>query len=167
MPLRDMSFTSRDTAAAADILNRMIKRQRLHDLPDHCREYGCSRLHARYKCRHGTRTIWWMPLLPPVHRSSIWISLKHWMIKHLSGFIQCRWINSWEVLYIDRIYDTYIDEEELQACDMTVTRIADSLEPRRILSTGVYPGRWQYTWKRIPKRKIRIVQALLWSHNVS
>ena len=27
--------------------------------------------------------------------------------------------------YIDRIYDTYIDEEELQACDVTVKKIAD------------------------------------------
>ncbi len=33
-------------------------------------------------------------------------------------------------LYIDRIYDTYIDEEQLQDCDHTILRIADSLEPR-------------------------------------
>ena len=33
-------------------------------------------------------------------------------------------------LYIDRIYDTYIDEEELQACDATIFEIAESLEPR-------------------------------------
>jgi deoxyhypusine synthase len=32
--------------------------------------------------------------------------------------------------YIDRIYDTYIDEEELQACDKAICDIADSLEPR-------------------------------------
>jgi deoxyhypusine synthase len=32
--------------------------------------------------------------------------------------------------YIDRIYDTYIDEEELQHCDGTVKEIADGLEPR-------------------------------------
>ena len=31
---------------------------------------------------------------------------------------------------IDRIYDTYIDENELRDCDMTITKIADSLEPR-------------------------------------
>ncbi len=31
---------------------------------------------------------------------------------------------------IDRIYDTYIDEEQLRECDMTVARIADSLTPR-------------------------------------
>ena len=33
-------------------------------------------------------------------------------------------------LYIDRIYDTYIDEKQLQACDSTVTKIADALPPR-------------------------------------
>ncbi|HAQ34025.1 MAG: deoxyhypusine synthase [Maricaulis sp.] len=32
-------------------------------------------------------------------------------------------------LYIDRIYDTYIDEEELQACDHATLEIADLLEP--------------------------------------
>jgi len=33
-------------------------------------------------------------------------------------------------LYIDRIYDTYIDEEQLQETDHTIGKIADSLEPR-------------------------------------
>jgi deoxyhypusine synthase len=32
-------------------------------------------------------------------------------------------------LYIDRIYDTFIDEEELQTCDKTIKEIADSLPP--------------------------------------
>jgi deoxyhypusine synthase len=32
-------------------------------------------------------------------------------------------------LYIDRIYDTFIDEEELQNCDKTIKEIADSLPP--------------------------------------
>jgi deoxyhypusine synthase len=31
---------------------------------------------------------------------------------------------------IDRIYDTYIDEDELRVCDMTIAKIADSLDPR-------------------------------------
>jgi deoxyhypusine synthase len=30
---------------------------------------------------------------------------------------------------IDRIYDTYIDEEHLRICDMTISEIAESLEP--------------------------------------
>ena len=32
--------------------------------------------------------------------------------------------------YIDRIYDTYIDEEELQACDQTICDVANSLKPK-------------------------------------
>lgn len=38
--------------------------------------------------------------------------------------------NELRELMIDRIYDTFIDEEELRDCDMTVGRIADSLEPK-------------------------------------
>jgi deoxyhypusine synthase len=37
--------------------------------------------------------------------------------------------------YIDRIYDTYIDEEELQACDRAIKEIADSL------GSGVFSSR--------------------------
>lgn len=33
-------------------------------------------------------------------------------------------------MMIDRIYDTYIDEEDLRVCDMTVAEIANSLPPR-------------------------------------
>jgi len=33
-------------------------------------------------------------------------------------------------LYIDRIYDTFIDEEQLQICDNTTKQIADSLDKR-------------------------------------
>ena len=36
--------------------------------------------------------------------------------------------------YIDRIYDTYIDEDELQVCDKKICEIADSLEPRSYTS---------------------------------
>jgi deoxyhypusine synthase len=33
-------------------------------------------------------------------------------------------------LHIDRIYDTYIDEDDLRVCDETCAKILDSLEPR-------------------------------------
>jgi len=33
-------------------------------------------------------------------------------------------------LHIDRIYDTFIDEDDLRVCDMTVAKIASELEPR-------------------------------------
>ncbi|MFN4227672.1 MAG: 1,9-bis(guanidino)-5-aza-nonane synthase [Candidatus Ratteibacteria bacterium] len=44
-----------------------------------------------------------------------------------SPFVDDRELNK---LHIDRIYDTYIDEDELRICDMTVAEIADKLEPR-------------------------------------
>jgi deoxyhypusine synthase len=47
-------------------------------------------------------------------------------------------------LYIDRIYDTYIDEEQLQDCDHTISQIADSLEPRPYSSRAFIRemGKW-------------------------
>ena len=52
--------------------------------------------------------------------------------------------NSLRELYIDRIYDTYIDEEELQACDHTIKLIADGLERRPYSSREFIweMGRW-------------------------
>jgi deoxyhypusine synthase len=47
-------------------------------------------------------------------------------------------------LYIDRIYDTYIDEEQLQHCDGAIREIADALEPSPYSSRGFIAemGRW-------------------------
>ncbi|MCK5741162.1 MAG: deoxyhypusine synthase [Chlorobi bacterium] len=38
--------------------------------------------------------------------------------------------NALREMSIDRIYDTYIDEDDLRVCDMTVAEIANSLPPR-------------------------------------
>ncbi|RME42887.1 MAG: deoxyhypusine synthase, partial [Chloroflexi bacterium] len=47
-------------------------------------------------------------------------------------------------LHIDRIYDTFIDEDELRVCDATVAEIADALEPRPYSSREFLRemGRW-------------------------
>ena len=52
--------------------------------------------------------------------------------------------NDLRALYIDRIYDTYIDEEELQHCDETIKKIADGLDPRPYSSREFIQemGRW-------------------------
>ncbi len=52
--------------------------------------------------------------------------------------------NKLRELYIDRIYDTYIDEEELQSCDEAIKTIADSLEKRPYSSREFIweMGRW-------------------------
>jgi len=46
---------------------------------------------------------------------------------HYRGFINAD-DNKLRELMIDRIYDTFIDEEELRECDMTITKIADSMK---------------------------------------
>lgn len=47
-------------------------------------------------------------------------------------YIGTQWINDNELrdLMIDRIYDTYIDEEDLRICDETIGKICDTLEKR-------------------------------------
>jgi deoxyhypusine synthase len=47
-------------------------------------------------------------------------------------------------MFIDRIYDTYIDENELQHCDAQIKGIADALEPGVYSSRGFIRemGRW-------------------------
>ena len=42
-------------------------------------------------------------------------------------------------LAIDRIYDTYIDEEELRVCDMTIADIAATLPARPHSSRSFCP----------------------------
>jgi len=55
-------------------------------------------------------------------------------------------------LYIDRIYDTYIDEQDLQACDQAICDIADSLEARPYSSREFIRemGRWLTTHGKKP-----------------
>jgi deoxyhypusine synthase len=52
--------------------------------------------------------------------------------------------NELRELMIDRIYDTYIDEEDLRVCDMTCAEIANSLDPRPYSSREfIYEmGKW-------------------------
>jgi deoxyhypusine synthase len=48
---------------------------------------------------------------------------------HYQGFVNVD-DNDLRKLMIDRIYDTFIDEEDLRICDITTKKIADSLEPK-------------------------------------
>jgi len=53
---------------------------------------------------------------------------------HYRGFANAD-DNQLRELMIDRIYDTFIDEEDLRICDMTTKKIADSMKP------GAYSSR--------------------------
>lgn len=59
--------------------------------------------------------------------------------KHYKG---TKWVDDNEMreLHIDRIYDTFIDEDELRICDETTAKIFDSMKP------GAYSSR-EFLWE--------------------
>jgi len=67
-------------------------------------------------------------------------------------------------LHIDRIYDTYINEDELRECDLTVAKIADSLQERAYSSREFIKEMGAYLEKRYPKVNSVILEA--YRHNV-
>ena len=67
-------------------------------------------------------------------------------------------------LHIDRIYDTYIDEDELRICDMTVGQICDSLEKRPYSSREFIWEMGKYLDKNGKNRESVVLAA--YEHNV-
>jgi len=61
--------------------------------------------------------------------------------------------------YIDRIYDTYIDEGELQSCDRAVKEVADSLPPGAYSSRGFIREMGRYLSTGRAKKKGSLVQT--------
>jgi deoxyhypusine synthase len=60
--------------------------------------------------------------------------------------------------YIDRIYDTYIDEEELQECDKKICEIADGLEARSYTSREFIYEMGKYL-KKNSKKKDSLIET--------
>ena len=60
--------------------------------------------------------------------------------------------------YIDRIYDTFIDEEQLQECDRAITKIADSLEMRPYSSREFISEMGRFLKNGGAKKKESLVQ---------
>src|SRR5690606_1636036 len=125
--MRKMSFSSRDTARAADIFDMAL------------REKGCSTWlilagsTSAGGCMHVYRD------MVKFGRSRALVATGASIVD--MHFLEARGCKHYQpaggvddnVLrdnYLDRIYDTYSDEEELQACAHTVLEIANSLEPR-------------------------------------
>ncbi len=61
--------------------------------------------------------------------------------------------------YVDRIYDTYIDEISLQKCDHAVKIIADSLEPRPYSSREFIKEMGRYLTKHAVKKNSLVEMA--------
>jgi deoxyhypusine synthase len=62
-------------------------------------------------------------------------------------------------LHIDRIYDTYINEDELRKCDLTVAKIADSLQKRSYSSREFIKEMGAYLEKHYPTVNSVILEA--------
>lgn len=72
--------------------------------------------------------------------------------------------NTLRSLYIDRIYDTYIDEEQLQDCDHTIFEIAETLEPRGYSSREFIKAMGKYLSEKGKKENSLV--KLAYEHDV-
>jgi len=125
--MRDMSFSSRDTAAAADILLRMIKDEECSNiltLAGSTSAAGCMQVYVEMVKNNMIDAI--------VATGASIIDMDFFEalgFKHYKGtpFIDDSMLRK---NYIDRIYDTFIDEEDLQKCDHAIKIVTDSLEHR-------------------------------------
>ncbi len=122
--MRDMSFTSRDTAAAADIFTRMLRDKGctiVLSLAGSTSAGGCMQIYAdmvRYNM---------VDVVVATGASIVDMDFFEALgFKHYKGSPAAD-DRKLRELYIDRIYDTLIDEEQLQVCDMTIKKIADNL----------------------------------------
>jgi deoxyhypusine synthase len=150
-----MSFTSRDTARAAEILNRMIKDKdctTMLTLAGSTSAGGCMQVYVDMVKNNMIDAI--------VATGASIVDMDFFEalgFKHYKGtpYVDD---NKLRELYIDRIYDTYIDEEQLQACDKTVKEIADKLEPRPYSSREFIKEMGKYLVKN-SKKKDSLIQA--------
>ncbi len=125
--MKKMSFTSRDTARAADILMKMIENKECTNiltLAGSTSAGGCMQVYVEMVRSKM------MDVVVATGASIIDMDFFEALgFKHYVGRTDVQ-DTQLRKLYIDRIYDTFIDEEELQHCDMTIKKVADALEPR-------------------------------------
>ncbi len=153
--MRKMSFTSRETASAADILQRMLKDKDCSvflTLAGSTSAGGCMQVYVDMVKSNMIDAI--VATGASIVDMDFFEALGY---KHYRGtpYIDDKMLRD---NYIDRIYDTYIDEEELQHCDGTVKIIADSLEPRPYSSREFIREMGRYLVKHSVK-KDSLVQA--------
>ncbi|MBU1375298.1 MAG: deoxyhypusine synthase [Alphaproteobacteria bacterium] len=139
--MRKMSFTSRDTARAADIWSMSLADPDCSTwltLAGSTSAAGCMHIY-RDMVSHGM-----IDVIVATGASIVdmdffeALGFKHYQADSTVDDRELR------EMYIDRIYDTYIDEEELQNCDGTIYEICEQLEPRPYSSREfIYEmGKW-------------------------
>lgn len=153
--MKDMSFTSRDTARAAELLNKMINDKDctiILCIAGSTSAAGCMQIYVDMVKNKMVDAI--------VATGASIVDMDFFEalgFKHYKGspFVDDKKLRE---LYIDRIYDTFIDEEELQECDKTIKKIADSLEPRPYSSREFIKEMGKYLTHHA-KKKDSLVQA--------
>ena len=129
--MEKMSFVSRETANAANIYNEMLKDKDCTiflTLAGSTSAAGCMNIYKDLVKYNMVDAI--------VATGASIIDMDFFEalgFKHYQGS-QFQDDTELRKNYIDRIYDTYIDEDELQECDKKICEIADKLEPRSYTS---------------------------------
>ena len=153
--MKKMSFTSRDTARAAEIYNDMIKDKNCSiflTIAGSTSAAGCMNLYSDLIKYNMVDAI--------VATGASIIDMDFFEalgFKHYQG----NQFQDDKVLrenYIDRIYDTYIDEEELQICDKTICDIANSLPPKTYTSREFIKEIGKYL-KKNGKKKNSLIEV--------
>jgi deoxyhypusine synthase len=156
-----MSFTSRDTANAAKIYNEMLADKDCAiflTIAGSTSAAGCMNLYSDLIKYNMVDAI--------VATGASIIDMDFFEalgFKHYQGS-QFQDDTVLRDNYIDRIYDTYINEEELQACDRTICDIANTLEPRAYTSREFIKEIGKFLKKNAKKKNSLIEMA--YDHNV-
>ena len=129
--MEKMSFTSRDTARAAQIYNEMLKDKECSiflTLAGSTSAGGCMNLYTDL-VKHNM-----VDAVVATGASIVDMDFFEGLgFKHYQGS-QFQDDGELRKNYIDRIYDTYIDEDELQMCDKIICEIANKLPPKTYTS---------------------------------
>jgi deoxyhypusine synthase len=153
--MKKMSFSARDLANAADIYDRMLKEKKcaiILTLAGSTSAAGCMQVYVDLVKNNMIDAI--------VATGASIVDMDFFEalgFSHYQGtpFVDDKLLRS---LYIDRIYDTFISEDDLQACDKTIKKIADALEPRPYSSREFIAEMGKYLVKNA-KKKNSLVQA--------
>ena len=150
-----MSFTSRDTARAASIYNEMLADKDCSiflTLAGSTSAGGCMDLYTDL-VKHNM-----VDAIVATGASIIDMDFFEALgFKHYQGS-QFQNDNELRKNYIDRIYDTYIDEDELQLCDKTICDIADNLDPKSYTSREFIMEIGRYL-KKYAKKKGSLIET--------
>ncbi|MBN1471401.1 MAG: deoxyhypusine synthase [Syntrophaceae bacterium] len=153
--MKKMSFSARDLANAADIYDRMLKEKRcvvILTLAGSTSAAGCMQVYVDLVKNKMIDVI--------VATGASIVDMDFFEalgFNHYQGtpFVDDKLLRK---LYIDRIYDTFISENDLQACDKTIKKIADGLEARPYSSREFIAEMGKYLVKNA-KKKDSLVQA--------